>query len=303
VTQATATAATERPASAERGASRWAALAVRAAGTWTLAGGVAKAFLGTPRDLPALVQRVPLPIAFVFAAVLAVEGFVGTAALLRPARAWPLAAVLLLGFAVVLGEQLASGAASCGCFGGTIEVPPAAGLALDLALAAALLWTRPWRLAQGTRRGDALALLAALLVAAALPLVARRGDDPRVAWVGTRDVAQWKGRRLLETPLATWLDLGEGHDGVWLFYKDSCELCGSCIESMERAERGDRQVTLLRIPEEKPSRAHPVPVAPWFRALSLPESAPFTATPPVRLVVTDGVITEVTSIERPDQCP
>jgi hypothetical protein len=202
----------------------------------------------------------------------------------------------------VLATQVASGATSCGCFGGKIDVSPWLVLAADASLLTGVLATKPWRLPQGGRM-DLVALVAALVLAAAMPLAARQGGAiGGGGWFGAEQFAEWRGKRLLDTPLASWTALGEGRDGVWLLYKDSCEVCGDCLYRMQ-SEGGNRQVTLLRLPETgKPNHVKIFPSGPWVHRSDLNPSTPSFRTP-VRLIVEDGIVTEVTSIMEGDQCP
>jgi hypothetical protein len=294
---------TDAPSPAERPAARWAALAVRAAGTWILLGCAAKAVLGTPGDLPKVVQDAPFPTATTFAAVLAIEAFVGVFSLLRPARAWPLTVLLLLAFVVVLGTQVASGAASCGCFGGKIDVPPWLMLAIDAGLLALVLAAKPWRLRRQPGRADLVALVAALVVAAVPAFLVRPGGALEPDWYGVKEFAEWRGKRVVDTPLASWATLGEVRDGVWLLYKDSCEVCADCLDNMSGADAATREVTLWRLPETgQPVHVRMIPSGPWVHRGDLRTTAPHFRTP-VRLLVEGGVVTSVTSIESGDECP
>jgi hypothetical protein len=293
---------TDPPPAAAPPPPRWAALAVRVAGAWILFGSAAKAFFGTPGDLPPLVLEAPFATGTTFALVLAVEAFVGVAALVRPGRAWPLAALLLLAFVAVLGTQVAAGAASCGCFGGRIDVPPWAMMAIDAGLFLLVLAAKPWRLPRGGA-ADLFALGAALVVAAAMPLLVRPGGALAPDWYGKEEFAAWSGKRLHDTPLASWTTLGEGRDGVWLLYKDSCEVCADCLARMGAAEIGAREVTLLRLPETgQPKHVTLVPRGPFVHASDLRAPTPRFQTP-VRLLVEEGVITSVTTIESGEECP
>ena len=113
-------------------------------GAWILAGGLFKLFLGTPADLPRVVREFPLELGLVYKLAITAELAIGSLALLKPRWGWLPALSLLFVFDVVLTTQIAGGEASCGCFGGSITVPPWAMLAIDSVLLLGLLATRPW---------------------------------------------------------------------------------------------------------------------------------------------------------------
>ncbi|MBL9086871.1 MAG: hypothetical protein JNM10_06980 [Planctomycetia bacterium] len=276
-----------------------AALAARVAGLWIVAGCLLKALLGTPADLPPLVRSLPLPLATTFALVLGVEAFVGLGTLLRPGRFWPLAALLLLAFAGVLVSQVTAGAASCGCFGATITVPPWVMLAVDLAMLALLLGARPWRLARGGRL-DVLVGLLALAVGAALPIVLNREARPGDPGGGVLpkyivpDVPSWVGRHVQDTDVGVWGKLENPRDGLWILYRDSCEVCAVCLQIIATQDRGEREITLVRIPEKATSatsrHVHVLPQGGFVHHVRLPDGVDWSVSTPVRLDVEGGIV-------------
>jgi len=276
----------------------WTALAARVAGLWILAGCLLKALLGTPADLPPLVRHLPFPLGTTFAVVLGIEAFVGLGTLLRPGRCWPLAALLLLAFAGVLTTQVAAGAATCGCFGATIAVPPWAMLAIDLALLTMLLAARPWRLARGGR-ADLLVGLLALAVGAALPIVLDRRATPGEGPGALRpyvvpDVPSWVGRPVKDTDLGAWADLTGARDGIWIVYRDSCEVCAGCLAFMAGMDMGAREITLVRLGEKATSdgarHVHQVPRGGFVHHVRMPDHVDWSVSTPVRLDVEGGVV-------------
>lgn len=289
-------------------------LAARAVGLWILVGCALKALVGTPGDLPAIFRELPLPLGTTFGLVLGVEALVGSAMLLRPGRAWPLAAAMLLVFAAVLGTQVAAGAASCGCFGSTIKVPPWAMLAADLTFLALLLASRPWRLAHGGRP-DLLVAAVALCAGIALPLLVDReavAGEPTRAGRGLRkwaslEVESWKGKKVTEIDLAKWIDLSAAHDGLWFFYRDSCDVCALCLQNVAMRERGEREITLVRIAETgeaaKHRAVHVLPTGPFVHRLELPATVDWAVTAPMRVAVEGGVVVSATQGIAPEDCP
>lgn len=287
----------------------WTSLLARLAGVWILFGCLMKAFLGTPGDLPPIVRHVPLPLGTLFTVVLGIEAFVGLGTLVRPGRAWPLAVALLLVFAGVATSQLLAGATSCGCFGGTITIAPWQMLAIDLVVLVALLLARPWRLARGGAL-DMLVAVSACVAAVVLPLAVDRqaGADATKSdgagsggvklrrWVDL-EMGAWKGKALKDTSLAKAITLPETTDGVWVFYRDSCEVCAGCLRWMSILEQGSRDVTMVKVPEKaKPGVAaavHDVPRGPFVRRLELSADVDWVITTPARMIVKGGVVEEI----------
>ncbi len=299
---------------------RWAPIVARASGVWILVGCLLKAFLGTPADLPSVIRRLPLSLGTTFSLVLAIEAFVGLMMLLRPGRAWPAEILLLVAFAVVLATQLVAGVSSCGCFGATIPVPPWAMLVVDVLFLGGLLWSTPWRLPHGGTK-DLLAGAAALVFAVLLPLIVNRetkiesvrpatSSDPTASpgaapaanqgtglrrWVEL-GLESWSGKALRETSLAKAVTLPESTDGVWIFYRESCDVCAECLQMMSILERGARDVTLVRIPEKPGSSekvaVHALPMGAHVRRIDLPAGVDWIVTAPARMIVEGGVVTE-----------
>ena len=292
----------------------WTGIAARAAGAWILFGCLMKAFLGTPADLPEIVRRVPLPIGTTFVLVLGIEAFVGLTMMLRPGRAWPLEGLILIAFATVLVTQVAAGVHSCGCFGATIPVPPWLMLVLDLVFLAAMFAARPWRLPRGGRPDVVVGLLA-LVVAVALPLSVDREAAPGGATDGggnglrrwaSLDVPSWTGKKIRETSLSKWADLTDARDGLWLVYRESCEICAECLEWMAGIEMGEREITLVRLGERGEAGAkhvvHTMPTGPFVHRIDLPDTVDWVVTAPVRVIVVDGVVTEAKEGIPADAC-
>jgi hypothetical protein len=239
-----------------------------------------------------------------FKVVVGAELLVGAFALLRPRRGWPLVALLLLIFGGVLVSQVTAGAASCGCFGATIKIPPAAMLAVDASMLALLLAARPWGLARGGSRADAVAAVAALALAIAAPIaIDREGGAPAAGaatgrpalrpWVAL-EVGSWVGKPLAETTLARHANLEGLPDGLWLVYRDSCEVCADCLRTMSVVEQGARELVLVRLREPAdpahPPKVHDLPKGPFVWGVELPDSTDWVVTAPARLFVENGIV-------------
>jgi len=292
----------------------WAECLARVAGLWILLGCAAKALVGTPGDLPKVLLDLPVAVGTTFGLVLAVEAFVGLGTLVRPGRAWPLAALLLLAFAGVLTTQIAAGATSCGCFGATIEVPPAVMLAADLTALTLLFVARPWRLARGGV-ADLAVFAVALCVGVATPLLLDREARPGAtggATTGVRkwahlDLASWEGKKLADLDLAKWVDLAGAQDGLWFFYRDSCAVCAACLQRVAILELGAREITLVRIPERSDGaghrEVHALPTGAFVHALDLPTTVDWSLEAPTKVVVEGGVVKSARPNVAPEDCP
>jgi hypothetical protein len=281
---------------------------VRIAGLYVLAGALLKLFLGTPADLPPALRRIPMGLGDLFKVAIAIEVFVGLVALFRPARGW-LPLMLLLGaFVAVLVSQVAEGAASCGCLGPTLDVPPAVMLAIDVAWLVLLFAVRPWRLAPGGTR-DWAVVAGVLAVAVALPFLFTREAG---AWSLVRanqeelEMKSWVGKRLADTKLARWTDLSHVEDGLWFFYSRSCPVCDTCLFTMPAKEQGEREVTLVHLTtpstEGGHGLIHELPKGPWIHTIELPSLSYWGTTPPCEVVVEGGKVVSVREGMTFDDC-
>lgn len=123
---------------------------IRGAALWLIAGALAKAFTGTPSELPAPILNSSLDPFQVISGAVVIETIVAVVALALPRIGWiPLAGALLT-FSVLLLMHMESGADHCGCFGGALPIPAWVMLATDASLAiiviAAAIASRPWNI-------------------------------------------------------------------------------------------------------------------------------------------------------------
>lgn len=112
---------------------------------WVAAGALFKLFSGSPNDLPPLVQQFFLGPLNTFRGAIAIELCIVVLALLRPRHGWLLLVLLFLVFDAVLVPLVQGGAASCGCFGSKVPIPPWAMMTIDSLLLLGILLSRPWR--------------------------------------------------------------------------------------------------------------------------------------------------------------
>jgi len=283
---------------------RFAAPLTRLVGLWILFGGVFKLLQGSPADLPDALRDLPLKTALLFQVVIGVEFVVGILALLRPSRGW-LPALLVLGtFLVVLAMQVRSGAASCGCFGAAIAIPPTVMLCVDGGLALLLLLTRPWRLVPGQRELPVVPVLLIALLSLAGPLLIDRQAKPGETgtdggpkkWVEL-ELESMVGHRLSETKLWAWLtDEQRIEDGLIVIWRASCEVCAEHLDMLANDEQGERDLVLLELPKEREDEERAVkrmPFGAWVQEAPLPDTVTWLLTPPVDIVVQGGIVTAV----------
>ena len=276
-----------------------AALVVRIAGAWILAGALFKLLAGTPADLPELVKKVPLALGLTWKLAIGVELSLAALALLRPRWAWPLLLLTFLVFDAVLASQVAAGAKNCGCFGSSVQVPPWLMLTIDSVLLAGLLITRPWRLAAtGPSPLVSGALLASIGVGVALPWI----HDREVGGTGSDgashspdggfvifDVESWIGEDVADTPLGSLLDdpYALPPDGLWVLYRQDCEHCAEHLAELARTEQGDRFIVLVRLKQSHDTEAsrvvYQVPAGPFVQSVALPDTVHYVVTTPAEL--------------------
>lgn len=281
-----------------------AALLLRLAPLWVLTGAVLKLVTGSPRDLPALVKDLPLDDVLTFRLAISAELFIGVLALFLPRRAWPLLMALLVGFAALLVDQLEH--ASCGCWGST-TMSPRLMLGMDLALLGLLVVARPWRAPRAPRRRVGLAL--GLAVAAAVvpwvwsfrPSTSTTGTPGETSrWIDLK-VKEWPGKRLAELPIADTLgELATLKDVDIVFWQQNCAMCADHLEKLaweRETQPSPSELVLLRMRYLENEKEEPsVKIKPegfGVHDIDAPENPEWTVTPPVHVVVVDGVVVEV----------
>lgn len=232
-----------------------AAVAVLLAAAWIAVGASYKWLAGSPNDLPALLHSVPVEIGLLYKLAIGIELFVVVVALLRPRIGWALLGLQYLVFLGILVQLLLSGAESCGCFGAKVTIPPSVMMAVDGALLAFILVTRPWSARLWSAPTPAVLLIA--LAGVAAPWVYDRGRPVATPDGGTRaafvilETEQWLGQDAREIDLAPYLS--EPVDllmpGTWVLYRDSCPHCRDHMWRMIQQDPGTEPITLIKIPE------------------------------------------------------
>ena len=281
--------------------SGFAAIVVRLAGLWILAGAVAKLLLGTPKDLPEIVRQItPFGIDLTFHLVIGVELAIVCLAWLKPRLAWPVVLALFAFFDFILVSQLLAGAESCGCFGATIKVQPELMLGVDSVLLISLLVSRPWKTLVGPGLSTAL-LAVGVVVSFALPWVliespgkasATPGEAPRyVVW----DPETWVNHSIYDVEdLTRWVKPEElPTDGKVVLWRQGCEHCAAHLRVMAEKDDGSIPILLLQIRDDlKDGRAVGLmPQGPHVMTAMLPENQEVILQTPWELKIEGGLIT------------
>jgi len=274
----------------------------RLIGMWVIAGAVFKLVWGTPADLPRIVQELPPDLGLTFRVVIAAEMSIGLLALLKPRWAWLLVMALLILFDVTLITQIQEGAASCGCFGSKIPISPALMLGIDTTLLILLIVSRPWE-SMGRDAVNDLVLVLVLALTLPLPWVLDRelrgrgnADGPGgLAAFTVLEIEEWAGKLLTDTELAAHLDLSKLPDsGLWILWRDSCDVCAALFEYLQVAEFGDRPLVLIHLPEpnlpEDERKVHELPTQPFVHQAEMPADRAWLLETPGALVVQDGCV-------------
>jgi hypothetical protein len=298
---------TPMPATSSRGPWILATAWILLVSGWILAGALFKLLSGSPALLPEVVRRVPLELGVVYNLAIGIELAIALAALAKPRLGWLAQALLLLVFDAVLATQIAAGAASCGCFGSQLSVPPWVMLALDSAFLAGLVALRPWsRAAAGLPLPVPAALAAAAL---AVPWFLDRELAPGEVVADGRavgqpwielDIEDWIGKDLWETPLGReplqpFLDLGKlPLDGLWVFWRATCDHCATHLEHLAESESGGRLVALIQLEEQHDTLAnrvvHLLPDGNFVARAALPARFAYILQTPGELLLEGGRI-------------
>ncbi|MEZ6014166.1 MAG: hypothetical protein R3F49_03560 [Planctomycetota bacterium] len=113
---------------------------------WLAAGALYKLFEGSPNDLPATVKEFsPLGALDTLRLAIAIELAVIGLVIAAPRVGWFFLCGTFAVFLAVLTPLALGGDASCGCFGGNIEIDPRLMMAIDGGLLMLIVSTRPWR--------------------------------------------------------------------------------------------------------------------------------------------------------------
>jgi hypothetical protein len=274
---------------------------------WILAGATFKLFFGTPALLPAVVRDLPLELGLTYNLAIGIELAIVAVALAKPRLGWVLQAALLAVFDLVLATQIAAGETNCGCFGSKLSVPPWLMLGIDSVLLAALLLARPWR---NLPSGAPLAVPAAAgAVALALPWLFDRqvdtgglvgnGQPVEGQWLEL-DVEGWVGMEIGATPLGQapldqYLDVyALPLDGLWVFWRATCDHCKEHLEHLADVEQGERLITLIQLEERHDTLSNRVvnrmPDGNFVQHARLPAAITYLIQTPAELALEGGLV-------------
>lgn len=308
---------------AQSGLSRLAGVSVRLAALWLLTGASFKLFAGSPKMLPELVRSwSPMSWSTTFHVVIAIELALVMVALLKPRWGWMPITALFTFFLVILAHQMSLGAASCGCLGDSITIPPWVMMLIDGTLLAFVLATKPWSTLPA--KGLSTALLAvSLVVALSAPwivLSGRTGDpivpplathtDPNTttgtpANTGTRtapppkiwiemDPTRWVGKSIYDVAEFTkWVPADSiPTDGRIVLWRQGCDHCAKHLRDMANEKEATAPILLVQVQDDlKSARAvDALPTGAHVTALQLPDNAEGLFSTPVEIRVTGGVV-------------
>jgi hypothetical protein len=276
---------------------------VRLAALWILTGALFKLFVGTPNDLPMPVRdfadALGVSLTTIFRLAIAIELTIAVPALLRPRLLWPLVAAQLAVFCAILVPIALKGAASCGCFGSKVTIPPWVMFAIDATLLVAILAARPWRSAP-KRRTLWLPITAAVLAAWALPFVlvpsgvaaiSAEGGAQYTARFVVWEPESWVGKSLRETGLAPFMAVDDyPQDATWILYTPTCDHCAAYLRRVSSEfEQNPKLYVLLQIPGVEGSPVV-VDLKPPGEEVVLPAETEYVVTPPWVFEVAGGVV-------------
>jgi hypothetical protein len=273
---------------------------------WVLTGAIFKLFWGTPALLPRAVRDLPLELGLTYNLAIGIELAISSVALTRPRWGWWMQAALLLVFDLVLTTQIAAGETNCGCFGTKLSVDPRIMLAADSVLLVGLLATRPWSsLGAGLRPVVPVALGA---LALALPWFLERqvktgeavaNGQPVGLWQDL-PVEKWIGKDVWDTalgqpPLNEYIDVQKlPLDGLWVFWRQTCEHCAKHLAHMAANEHGERLITLIQLEEPNDTLANRVvnamPDGNFVQHARLPPSISYVLQTPAEIQLEGGKI-------------
>lgn len=289
------------------GRSRLALLPVWLIALWVLTGATFKLFWGTPALLPEVVRDLPLELGLTYNLAIGIELAIVAAALARPRWGWILQAALLVVFDLVLTTQIAAGETNCGCFGAKFSMPPWLMMTIDSALLVWLLAAKPWRhLPAGS---PPLVPVGAAAVALALPWLFDRqvetgelvanGKPVEGQWLEL-DVESWVGQTIFDTPLAqapldAYVDVNTlWLEGLWVFWRATCEHCQAHLAHLAEQEHGERLITLVQLEEPTDTLAnrvvHQMPDGNFVQHARLPPSIAYLLQTPAELRLEGGTI-------------
>ncbi len=289
-------------------------LFIRLAVLWVAAGALFKLFAGTPADLPPVVRAFPLGLDLTFKSAIAIELLITCAALLRPRTAWPLVVALLLVFEGVLLMVALDGSESCGCFGSSIAIPPAAMMAIDGVLLLLILASRPWNITQAPL-ASMPTVLATSLISIAAPFLIIGEQEIGISAPGDATVAPaaildlryaelhmdtWEGQLIYDIELHTLLPHEIDRvpiDATAVIYRATCDHCAEHLADLAMADDGSRAFILICVPDDEATpentQVGSMPFGGHVTMLTLPKGPQYLIETPADFQLEGGVVQSV----------
>lgn len=276
-------------------------IAMRLASLWLLAGALFKLFKGSPADLPPTIVDIVGKgnITLFFKAAIGIELATVVLTWLKPKLGWFFLAGTFLVFLGVLTPLALEGAESCGCFGGSVPIPPWVMMTIDGVLLLGILATRPWKTVRA--KGAPVAVIGLLIVlggAAPWFLVKTEGVPPEELRSVVFDFESWTGKSIYDedfqlTPhLET--NIEELHpDGNWIFWRITCDHCAQHLLELAGSYAGEPLV-LIRDIEAHDADSEPVvtimPEGDLVQHTQLKRGPSYFMTTPVEMIVVGGEV-------------
>ena len=180
-------------------------------------------------------------------------------------------------------------------------------LGMDLVLLGLLFVARPWRARRESRSTVGLALGLAIAAAVVPWIWTFEGAAPETGepaagppWIDLK-VKEWPGKKLAELPIADTLgELAALKDVDIVFWQQNCSMCADHLEKLawERETMpSPSELVLLRMRYLESEKEEPSvktrPEGFGVHELDAPARPEWTLTPPVHVVVVDGLVVEV----------
>jgi hypothetical protein len=170
-------------------------------------------------------------------------------------------------------------------------------VAIDGALIAALLASRPWKWQPAS--GAHPLLLAAIVCASAfVPWIAipSQGDASKPQRYTELDPAKWVNRNVFDiAELTRWVPTDKlPTDGKIVLWRQGCEHCAAHLRKMAAEDDGSQPIVLLQIKDdlENSREVDAMPNGPHVTMLALPDNLQVPTTTPWEVHVAGGVVTE-----------
>ncbi len=292
----------ESPTNAPSAKRPFALFALGLATLWLLVGACFKLFLGTPADLPQVIQELPLDLGLTYKLAIGTELVFVALAIGAPRIGWILIAAIYVLFELILWQLVSAGADSCGCFGSKVTIAPSSMMAYDGILLALLLISRPWK---GIGPGSNKLLVTVLCaVGFALPFLLSREvttlpvieeGEPEDPTAFNRpfmilDIEEWVGELVYDTPLAELLeqDIFElPTEGLWVLWRWDCGHCAAHLEELANNPPAEPFITLVRLKQstdvDENRAVHVLPTGPTVVEASLPARLDYAIQTPAEL--------------------